>query len=47
MVLEAGRGATGPLSIHNMLLLEMGRIQKHKTQKVFLVLNKDVQNFTQ
>lgn len=47
MVLEAARGATGPLSIQNMLLLEMGEIQKHKTQKVFLVLSKDVQNFTQ
>lgn len=47
MVLEAARGATGPLSIQNMLLLEMGGIQKHKIQKVFLVLNKDMQNFTQ
>lgn len=24
MLLEAGRGATGPLSIQNMLLLEIG-----------------------
>lgn len=47
MLLEAGRGATGPLSIQNMLLLEIGGIQKHKNQKVLLVLNKDVQNFTQ
>lgn len=47
MVLEDLRGATGPLSIQNMLLLEMGGIPKHKNQKVFLVPRKDVQDFTQ
>lgn len=47
MVLEALRGATGPLSIQNMLLLELGGIPKHKKQKVFAVLSKDVQDFTQ
>lgn len=40
MVLEAGRGATGPLSIQNMLLLETRGDSKN--QKVLLVLNKEI-----